>query len=87
MARMKQLAKWFGLSLAGLSLLLGLLAGLGYNYLQGDAGRDWAAREIERLASTPGEIEVEIGGLSGRLPFAVSVSDLRLLRSKSTNGL
>ena len=57
MARMKQLAKWSGLTLAGLLLLLGLAVGLGYGYLQSDSGRDWAAREIERLTSTPGEVE------------------------------
>ncbi len=78
MARMKQLAKWLSLSLAGLLSLLALAVGLGYGYLQSEDGRNWAARKIERLASTPGEIEVEIGALSGRLPFAVSVSDLRL---------
>ena len=78
MARMKQLAKWSGLTLAGLLLLLGLAIGLGYGYLQSDSGRDWAAREIERLTSTPGEVEVRIGSLAGQLPFAVSASDVRI---------
>jgi translocation and assembly module TamB len=78
MARMKQLAKWSGLALAGLLLLLGLAIGLGYGYLQSDSGRDWAAREIERLTSTPGEVEVRIGSLAGQLPFAVSASNVRI---------
>ena len=78
MARGKQLAKWFGLASAGLVLLLGLAIGLGYGYLQSDSGRDWAARKIERLMSTPGEVEVRIGRLSGQLPFAVFASDLSI---------
>ncbi len=78
MARGKQLAKWLGLTFAGLLLLLGLALGLAYGYLQSDNGRDWAAREIERLISTPGEVEVRIGSLAGQLPFAVSASDVRI---------
>ena len=78
MARAKQLAKWLGLTAGGLLLLLGLAVGLGYGYLQSEGGRERAAREIERLISTPGELEVRIDGLAGRLPFAASVGELQI---------
>jgi len=78
MTRARQLLKWLGLTAAGLLLLPALAAGLGYGYLQSDGGRDWAARTIERLISTPGEVEVRIGRLTGQIPFDVSVSDLRV---------
>ena len=78
MTRARQLMKWLGLAAAGLLLLLAATAGLAYGYLQSDGGRAWAARTIERLVSTPGEVEVRIGRLSGRIPFAVSVGDLRV---------
>jgi translocation and assembly module TamB len=78
MARAKQLAKWLALAAVGLLVLLGLAVGLGYGYLQSEAGRERAAREIERLISTPGEIEVRIDGLAGRLPFTASIGKLQI---------
>lgn len=75
MTRVKGLAKWIGLSLAGLALLLVLALAGGYAVLQSESGRSLAARQLERLISTPGELEVRIAGLSGRLPFAASVEE------------
>jgi len=78
MPRVKRLAKWIGLSLAGLALLLALALAGGYAFLQSESGRSLAARQLERTISTPGEFEVRIAGLSGRLPFAASVENVKI---------
>ncbi len=82
MARAKRLAKWIGLAAAGLLVLLALAGAVGYGYLQSDGGRERAARALERLISTPGELEVRIGRLGGRLPFAVSVDEVQVADEK-----
>ena len=78
MARVRHWAIRFGLAVTGLFGLAGLLLALAYLALQSEGGRDWAAKRIESLATTPGSFELRIDGLDGRLPFEVSAREIAL---------
>jgi len=58
-------------------LLVGIVIASGF-WLRSDSGRRWVAGEIAALASTPGETEVRIGGLTGDLFGAFGLTDLRV---------
>jgi len=67
--------------LFGVSAALGVLALLALGALglaRSDTGRRWIANAIERAASTPGEFELVIDRLDGRLPQEVHLTGVRL---------
>jgi translocation and assembly module TamB len=78
MARAKRIAKWVGFGLAGLIAITAMALGLAYAYAQSAGGRVWIAERLARMLSEPGEIEVAIEGLSGRLPQAPRIAELRV---------
>ncbi len=78
MARAKRIAKWVGFGLAGLIAVTALALGLAYAYGQSAGGRAWIAERLAQLLSEPGRIEVAIEGLTGRLPQAPRIAELRV---------
>src|SRR3546814_411752 len=71
----RQIAKWSLIGGAGLLAVVALGLALGFGWLQSDSGRDWLARQIEDAASTPGEMELSIGALTGDLPQSLVARD------------
>lgn len=61
--------------IAVLCLLAGIVVA-SVLWLRTDSGRDWAAGAIAALASTPGETEVAVGGITGDLFGAFGLSDV-----------
>src|SRR3546814_13061316 len=74
----RQIAKWSLIGGAGLLAVVALGLALGFGWLQSDGGRDWPARQIEDAASTPGEMELSIGALTGDLPQSLVARDIVL---------
>ncbi|MGF1628584.1 MAG: translocation/assembly module TamB domain-containing protein [Kiloniellaceae bacterium] len=78
MHRAKAIAKWGLIACGGLLASVALAVALGFGWLNSDGGRDWLARQIEDAASTPGEIELSIGSLTGSLPQNLRARDIVL---------
>src|SRR3546814_14997875 len=74
----RQIAKWGLIGGAGLLAVVALGLALGFGWLQSDSGRNWLARQIEDAASTPGEMELSIGALTGDLPQSLVARDIVL---------
>ncbi len=72
----KRLLRGLALTATGVALTLLVAAGALYAWLQSDAGGDWARRQAEAVLSTPGEREVAIEALGGRLPHALRIPRL-----------
>jgi len=84
MPKAKRVLKWVAAGLGAL-LLLATGAGLaGFLWLQGDQGKAWLARQIEDVASTPGEMELTIGRLEGRLPGHLRAKDIAVSDAEGT---
>lgn len=68
------------LAIGGAALLaaVGLLVFGAYGVAQTEAGRAWIARTAAAALSTPGEIEVSIDRLEGRLPQEIRLSGLSI---------
>ncbi|WP_448192048.1 translocation/assembly module TamB domain-containing protein [Azospirillum sp. sgz301742] len=65
------------LGLAGLLLLIAVAAVAGFGWLQTDAGRRWLVATIEGAASGP-DATLRLGTLSGRVPFDLTLSEIRM---------
>lgn len=76
MRRARQIAKWGLIGTAGLLAAVALVLVGGLAWLRSDGGREWLARQIEDAASTPGSLEVAIGGIGGALPQSLSAHDI-----------
>jgi len=72
----RQTAKWALIGAAGLLAVLALVLIGRLAWLRSDSGHDWLARQIEDAASTPGSLEVAIGGIGGALPHSLSAHDV-----------
>ena len=72
----KRLLRGLALTVTGVALTLLVAAGALYAWLQSDAGRDWTRRQAEAALSTPGESEVALETLDGRLPQSLRISGL-----------
>jgi translocation and assembly module TamB len=64
------------LSLTAVVASLAVLAAAGILWLRSDDGRAWLAAEIGRRASTPGTLQVSIGGLDGDLFRSLALTDI-----------
>lgn len=49
---------------------------VGYFYIQSESGKAWLAQTLSSLISTPGETEVAIGRIEGRLPHDFQIYDV-----------
>ena len=73
--------RWGRAVLFGVPAALGVLALLAlgaFGLARSDTGRGWIAGAIERAVSTPGELELVIDRLDGRLPQEVRLTGVRL---------
>jgi translocation and assembly module TamB len=68
--------KRIALSLAAVVGLLAVLAVVGLLWLRSEDGRAWLAAEIGRRVSTPGAMQVSIGGLEGDLYRSLTLTDV-----------
>ncbi|MDF2366752.1 hypothetical protein, partial [Sneathiella sp.] len=62
-------------------ILLLIIAG-GYAFLQLDSGRALLVSQIEKAASTPGELELKLGPLDGNIFGDFSLKEVRLRDAK-----
>ncbi|HMA14692.1 MAG: translocation/assembly module TamB domain-containing protein [Bacteroidota bacterium] len=76
MRRAGQIAKWGLIGTAGLLAAVALVLAGGLAWLRSDGGREWLARQIEDAASTPGSLQVTLGGLGGALPQSLTAHDI-----------
>jgi len=73
--------RWGRVVLFGVPAALAVLALLAlgaFGLARSDTGRRWIADAIEHAASTPGELEVTIERLDGRLPQEIRLTGVRL---------
>jgi translocation and assembly module TamB len=84
MADTRRIRRWVALGFGGLLLSALLLLGLAYGWAQSESGRAWIAGRLSEALSLPGETEVSIGRLEGRLPHAPRIRTLALADADGT---
>lgn len=72
----------FRSALAALAILVVLMLGAAMALMYSEPGRALIARSLERALSTPGEMEIEIGRLSGPLPGRMRIDRLTVRDSQ-----
>jgi translocation and assembly module TamB len=76
MTRAGRIGRWLAIGAGTITVLLFVAAAVAYQWAQSETGRAWIALQAGRALSTPGETEVSIGHLDGRLPHQIRVGEL-----------
>ena len=76
MTRAGRIGRWLLIGTGAITALLLVAAVVAYQWAQSETGRAWIALQAGRALSTPGETEVSIGRLEGRLPHEIRVGAL-----------
>ena len=78
MTRAGRIGRWLAIGTGAITALLLVAAAVAYQWAQSETGRAWIALQAGRALSTPGETEVSIGRLEGRLPHEIRIGALTI---------
>ncbi len=78
MTRAGRIGRWLAIGTGAITALLLVAAVVAYQWAQSETGRAWIALQAGRALSTPGQTEVSIGRLEGRLPHEIRIGALTI---------